>query len=166
MSLAELGEKLSQAAGHFPSQWAKRLKVVKILGEGGFGRVFLCSTTCSDPSTSVSVKLIQGDSAAAQHEVDIMRRMYGVSEYCVSTIGAPDYVRTSLGMWLMMPYYNSGDLFSLVKRCQDNTACKCGGCEASTDRPVPQELCKIVCCIPALKCLCPVLALQVQSAIV
>ena len=124
MSLVEKREVLRHASGHFPKQWASRLEVMKILGEGAFGRVFLCSTTCGGSSMSVSVKLVQG-SSTAEHEVDMMRRMYGLSDYCASTIGAPDYVKTPLGVWIMMPYFNSGDLFGLVKRCHAAN-CACG----------------------------------------
>lgn len=66
-----------------------------------------CNT--SEP-VFVTVKLMTG--LTKKLEVSVTRQMYGVSEYLVSTIGAPDYVQNNMGVWMMLPYLNGGDAWS------------------------------------------------------
>ncbi|CAJ1395098.1 unnamed protein product [Effrenium voratum] len=110
---------------YFPVQWSKRLVNKGLLGRGGGGTVFKCQVKCntSEP-VFVTVKLMTG--LTKKLEVSVTRQMYGVSEYLVSTIGAPDYVQNNMGVWMMLPYLNGGDMFNLIQDCRKKQECVCG----------------------------------------
>ncbi|CAE7585729.1 STK16 [Symbiodinium natans] len=107
-----------------PSAWSKRLTFLEALGSGGHGTAYLYTAACNSSSVTVTVKLLHQKRLQDRREVRIMRQMYGVSDYCISTLGAPDYVDTDSGLWIMMPFMNSGNLWQLLQRCH-TAQCRC-----------------------------------------
>mmetsp|Transcript_64176 Transcript_64176/g.142720 ORF Transcript_64176/g.142720 Transcript_64176/m.142720 type:complete len:485 (-) Transcript_64176:73-1527(-) len=107
-----------------PSAWQSKLKIVRKLGEGSFGKVFKCKVLCdASPDTFVTVKLIQEDSDMIKREIDILRKMQGVTDLCVSAVGSPSAIKTKKGSWIMMPLMNKGELFDFITLCHNNMAC-------------------------------------------
>ncbi|CAE7549051.1 mkcE [Symbiodinium natans] len=120
---------------HLPRQWRNKLQVVKKLGEGSFGKVFQCRVLCeSSKDVSVSVKLIvDKDDPQVRNEIQILKQMRGVSEFCISAVGEPPYIENSDGIWLMMPYMNGGELLDFLNRCQTSPGCLYGDPEGRKD---------------------------------
>ncbi|CAE7341879.1 SAK [Symbiodinium pilosum] len=110
-----------------PSQWSEKLRVVKLVGQGGFGMVFQCQVLCQSGATYVTVKMIRKrdprTNALVKQEIAVLEQMNGVSDYCISATGAPAFVETEGAYWLMMPYMNSGDLFALAQGCRRSAGC-------------------------------------------
>jgi len=116
-----------------PPEWRDRLEIVSKLGEGAFGKVFKCRVRCGLPSgvdNFVSVKLIirRPDMSEKAHrmiakELAALEQMNGATDTCVSAVGAPDFIETQLGWWIMMPYFNGGELFDLMKACNKKPGC-------------------------------------------
>ena len=114
-----------------PKQWRSKLEIVKQLGRGAFGKVFLCKVLCeSDPDTYVSVKLIETAMPFSpmklwiKREVELLETMAGYSDFCVSAIGSPASISNEDGTWIMMPFMNGGEFRDLLRRCQDAKGCK------------------------------------------
>ncbi|OLQ03100.1 Fucoxanthin-chlorophyll a-c binding protein A, chloroplastic, partial [Symbiodinium microadriaticum] len=101
--------------------WSE-LTIVKKLGEGSFGKVFLCQVKC-DPSQYVTVKLIAEKSHMVLREINILEAMQGVSEYCIASIGNPTYLDTPEGYWIKMPLMNHGELWDLIVKCSKQPNC-------------------------------------------
>lgn len=105
-----------------PARWRSELTIVKKLGEGSFGKVFLCQVKC-DPSQYVTVKLIAEKSHMVLREINILEAMQGVSEYCIASIGNPTYLDTPEGYWIKMPLMNHGELWDLIVKCSKQPNC-------------------------------------------
>ncbi|CAE7645663.1 Nuak1 [Symbiodinium necroappetens] len=123
-SKAKLLEKL-------PKEWRSKLEIVKQLGRGAFGKVFLCKVLCeSDSDVYVSVKLIQTEVPFSpmklwiKREVQLLETMQDYSDFCISTIGSPSSVDNKDGTWIMMPFMNGGELRDLVRRCRNTEGCR------------------------------------------
>ncbi|CAJ1381147.1 unnamed protein product [Effrenium voratum] len=104
-----------------PEEWKVRLDIEAKIGEGGFGQIFRCKVNCAPTTEFVSVKMVKEDEGSKEEE--ILKAMHGVSEYCISTVGEPGVVKTGEETWIMTPYFNSGDLFDLRRRCKTTEMC-------------------------------------------
>lgn len=107
-----------------PTAWKDRLKIVKELGHGAFGRIYKLAVTCDGTKDRfVSLKFSEKE-PSAYREVRALRRMKGAK--CVlSTVGVPDYVETSDAMYTLTPFMNSGDFHDLWTKCVKTKGCQC-----------------------------------------
>eukprot|EP00439_Symbiodinium_sp_Y106_P049897 s1342_g6.t1 len=118
----------ASAAPPLPPAWSKRLTFLRALGSGGHGTAYLYVASCGSSNMTVTVKLLHNKRLQDMREVRVMRAMYGVSDFCISTLGAPDYIDTESGLWIMMPFLNSGSLLQLLDKLENCPAkCRCGG---------------------------------------
>ncbi|CAE7336835.1 PRKACB, partial [Symbiodinium pilosum] len=109
-----------------PSPWNSKLKVVSKIGEGSFGIILKCEMLCK-PGTFVTVKLVSQKTEMMRKEMEVLDKMRDISDLCISSIGTPSYIETNQGFWVMMPYMNRGELYDLIRKCDDKPACKhCG----------------------------------------
>ncbi|CAE7805843.1 AURKA [Symbiodinium sp. CCMP2456] len=109
-----------------PPAWSKRLTFLRALGSGGHGTAYLYVVSCGSSNITVTVKLLHNKRLQDMREVRAMRAMYGVSDFCISTLGAPDYIDTESGLWIMMPFLNSGSLLQLLEKLENCPAkCRC-----------------------------------------
>eukprot|EP00435_Cladocopium_sp_Y103_P028213 s171_g7.t1 len=101
-----------------------RLKIVKELGHGAFGRIYKLAVTCDGTKEHfVSLKFAEKE-PSAYREVRALRRMKGAK--CVlSTVGTPDYVETSDAVYVLTPFMNSGDFHDLWAKCVETKGCRC-----------------------------------------
>lgn len=107
-----------------PAVWKDRMKIVKELGSGAFGRIYQLAATCDGTKDHfVSMKFMVKDSDAFR-EVKALRRMKD-SKHVISTVGKPDYLETSDSMYTLTPFMNSGDLLGLMKKCVETDGCRC-----------------------------------------
>ncbi|CAJ1358666.1 unnamed protein product [Effrenium voratum] len=109
-----------------PAAWKYRLKIVQKLGEGGFGEVFKAKAACATTDAYVALKHIMRTDSTSMREVEALRQMNGVSDYCIASTGAPDKVVDSRGLWLMTPFMNRGDLHTIVGECRVDYNCNRG----------------------------------------
>lgn len=112
----------ASSAPPLPPAWSKRLTFLRALGSGGHGTAYLYVASCGSSNITVTVKLLHNKGLKDMQEVRAMRAMYGVSDFCISTLGAPDYIDTESGLWIMMPFLNSGSLLHLLEKLENRPA--------------------------------------------
>ncbi|CAE7557445.1 CPK22 [Symbiodinium natans] len=115
----------TDTAKDLPLEWRSQLKIVSKLGEGSFGTVYKCQVLCASTPSYVTVKFIEGKSSMVKREIKLLKKMSGVSDFCVSAIGSPSSIDTETGYWIMMPLMNSGELQDLLLRCEASTCRNC-----------------------------------------
>mmetsp|Transcript_29383 Transcript_29383/g.69973 ORF Transcript_29383/g.69973 Transcript_29383/m.69973 type:complete len:445 (+) Transcript_29383:97-1431(+) len=108
-----------------PFFWRERLTIVKPLGSGSYGEVFKCKVACSGDDDFITLKLItKWQSEKVQQEIEFLKKMNEVSDYCVSAIGSPASFHSDEGTWLLMPYLNGGDFYQFLKTCIRAKGCR------------------------------------------
>ena len=91
----------TDTAKDLPLEWRSQLKIVSKLGEGSFGTVYKCQVLCASTPSYVTVKFIEGKSSMVKREIKLLKKMSGVSDFCVSAIGSPSSIDTETGYWIM-----------------------------------------------------------------
>ncbi|CAE7329287.1 CPK22 [Symbiodinium microadriaticum] len=110
-----------------PPEWRQRLQVSDRLAQGGFGTVYKVKILCGGSHGADLALKVARPSASAKKEAAVLREMHGVSDYCSSTVGKPDFIDYRGSHYILMPYMNYGDFHDLLNRCVHSPSCRCQG---------------------------------------